>query len=189
MEPGLDPNSFVRYFIDPPLPLDVRLVGLMAPAFVGVETVKLLRQTEGIRESFERREKLSVLVTSAGGHWRDGCSRLHELYKVRGQGTTLTQLDQAHCIGDLMWCPMGPDGPIVLDKGVRALTLFDLTELPPLIRQGMRVMLVLGPCQTCRRPKSELLGALLRARPRLLSHLVCDSFTLRAVLEELGSGD
>ena len=185
-DPVMDPNSFVRHFIlGPPLPLEVRFVGLMAPGFVNTETVEQLRKIEGIREAFEKVKDLDLLVTSAGGHWTSGCSRLHQLYELSHQEDLLNELNAKHCVGDLMWCPVGKDGPIELRHGKRAMTLVDLVDLPTLIGQGKRVMLVLGPCNTCHEPKSEILRSLLKMRQLLISNLVVDSFTARRVLAEL----
>jgi DNA-binding transcriptional regulator LsrR (DeoR family) len=184
----MDPNSFVRHFIsDPPLPLEVRFVGVMAPGFIHSETVKMLRETEGIREAFARVRALDVLVTSAGGHWMSGCSRLHELYEDPKHSQILEELNANHCIGDLMWCPLGRNGPIVLGHGIRAMTLVDLTDLPGLISRGKRVVLVLAPCASCRLPKTEILKTLLELRQPLITDLVVDSFTARSVITELDS--
>lgn len=187
-DPVMDPNSFVRHFIlGPSLPLAVRFVGVMAPGFIDTGTVQHLRQTEGIREAFERKRDLDLLVTSAGGHWTSGCSRLHQLYELGKHDQLLNELNAQHCIGDLMWCPVGEKGPIVLNHGKRAMTLVDLSELPSLIGQGKRVMLVLGPCASCRRPKSEILRTLLKLRQPLITDVVVDSYTARTALAELAT--
>ncbi len=188
-DPIMDPNSFVRYFISgPPLPLEVRFVGVMAPGFIHTETVQKLRATEGIREALARVKDLDVLVTSAGGHWTSGCSRLHKLYAEDPKHSqVLEELNSRRCIGDLMWCPLGKGGPILLGHGIRAMTLVDLNDLPGLISQGKRVMLVLAPCATCARPKTEILKTLLALRRPLLTDLVVDSFTARSVIADLDS--
>ena len=185
-DPVMDPNSFVRHFIlGPPLPLTVRFVGVMAPGFIETDTVRKLRQTEGISEAFEKIGDLDLLVTSAGGHWTSGCSRLHQLYELGGHDQLLRELNARHCVGDLMWCPVGEDGPIVLNHGKRAMTLVDLSDLPGLIGEGKRVMLILGPCASCRQPKSEILRTLLKLPQPLITDLVVDSYTARTVLSEL----
>ena len=79
-----DPNSFVGYFTSGPLPVEIRFVGLMA----------LERIVRYLRDSFARLKvfaklstrvnEIDVIVTSAGGHWRKGCSRLFEEYHERG---------------------------------------------------------------------------------------------------------
>lgn len=187
-DPAMDPNSFVRHFISgAPMPLEVRFVGVMAPGFIHTETVEKLRATEGIREAFARVKDLDVLVTSAGGHWTEGCSRLRELYGDAKHSQTLAELNSRHCIGDLMWCPLGKEGPIVLGHGMRAMTLVDLTDLPRLIRGGKRVMLVLAPCASCQLPKTEILKTLLRLPQSLFTDLVLDSFTARSVIADLDS--
>jgi hypothetical protein len=185
-DPVMDPNSFVRHFImGSPLPLAIRFVGIMAPGFIETDTVRQLRQTEGIREAFEKIGALDLLVTSAGGHWKSCCSRLHQLYEFGKHHQLLNELNAQFCVGDLMWCPVGASGPIVLDHGKRAMTLVDLTDLPGLIGKGKRVMLILGPCASCHQPKSEILRTLLKMRQPLITDLVVDSYTARTVLAEL----
>ena len=79
--PLTDPNSFVGYFTSAPLPVEIRFVGLMAPGLVSSGTARHLGTVEGIREAFERISELDVIVTSAGGHWKKGCSQLFEEYR------------------------------------------------------------------------------------------------------------
>jgi DNA-binding transcriptional regulator LsrR (DeoR family) len=183
-DPALDPNSFVRYFTsNPPLPASARFVGLMAPGFVSVDTVKLLRGAEGIREAFARVKDLDVIVTS-GGHWAhgQGCSRLYELYSNGKHNETLKHLETKECVGDLMWCPLGKAGPILINKGMRAMTLVELNDLPRLIQQNKSVILVLASCATCRQPKTDLLKTVLELPEHLITDLVVDSITARTVV-------
>ena len=98
---------------------------------------------------------------------------------MRGDSASLAALDSAKCIGDLMWRPLGTQGPIELDAGIRAMTLVELSELPSLIRSRTWVMLVLGPCVTCGAPKLDVMQTLLRQPPHLITDLVCDSQTAR----------
>lgn len=173
-DPATDPNSFAAYFIGQPMPMDVRFVGLLAPGLVEAKTASVLRALDGIRESYERVAEIDVIVTSAGGHWGKGCSRLHEIFEERQDAASLKSLEEAGCIGDLMWCPLARTGPIKL-SGLRAMTLVQLEELPALVAQRKRIMLVLGPCVTCGLPKTEMLNAVLSLPTPLITDLVVDS--------------
>jgi hypothetical protein len=182
-DPATDPNSFVGYLNSwPRLPVAVRFIGLMAPGMVEVATAAQLRKMEGIREAYDRVPELDVVVTSAGGHWQTGCSRLHEMYKAKGSTTLLARLEQEGCLGDLMWRPFGPNGPIELNSGSRAMTLVELSELPKMIAGGKWVLAVLGPCVSCGKPKTGILRALLGQRSPFLTDIVVDSVTARAAL-------
>jgi hypothetical protein len=181
-DPATDPNSFVRYFSSaPPLPVATRFIGLMAPGLVSVETAAQLRKIEGIREAYRRVGEIDVMVTSAGGHWQRGCSGLHRMYKEAGSTELLDYFEKQGCLGDLMWRPLGRNGPIEVKTGIRAMTLVDLAELPKLIAQGKWVFLIIGPCVTCHEPKTEILQTVLDLTPHLITDLVCDSLSARAI--------
>jgi hypothetical protein len=182
-DPASDPNSFVGYLnSNPPIPVAVRFIGLMAPGIVDVSTAMKLRKMEGIREAYNRVSELDVVVTSAGGHWKTGCSRLHEMYLEKGHEALLARLDQEGCLGDLMWRPFGAKGPIDLKSGIRAMTLVELADLPKLITQRKWVLLVLGRCVNCGNPKTEILRALLNQQHPFITDLVVDSITARSVM-------
>jgi DNA-binding transcriptional regulator LsrR (DeoR family) len=104
------------------------------------------------------------------------------MYKAKGNTALLAQLAQAGCVGDLMWRPFGPDGPIELKSGSRAMTLVELSTLPKMIAAGKWVLAVLGPCVSCGKPKTGILLALLGQRSPFLTDIVVDSVTARAVL-------
>jgi hypothetical protein len=85
----------------------------------------------------------------------------------------------------MLWRPIAGSGPILDETAVRALTILELSDLPELIRQGKRVLLMLGPCASCSRRKGLLLQTILSQDKQLVSHLVVDSGTafdfLRAI--------
>ena len=88
------------------------------------------------------------------------------------------------CIGgDLMWRPIGPQGPIALQTDARALSLVEFEEFPDFMAQnGTKILLVLGPCGKCHLPKTDILRALLGLEKPLISHLVVDTRTAAAAL-------
>jgi hypothetical protein len=137
----------------------------------------------GIREAYSRKQEIDAVVTSAGAHRSKGCSGLHQMYKTKSEGSSdlLARFETEHCLGDLMWQPIGPGGPIKHEKGIRAMTLMDLDELPQLIADGKRVFLVIGPCDTCHEPKGDILRTILELERHYITDLVCDSRSARAV--------
>jgi DNA-binding transcriptional regulator LsrR (DeoR family) len=180
-DPATDPNSFAAHFTGQPMPIEVRFVGLMVPGFVEGDTANVLRNLDGIRQSYERVSEIDVIVTSAGGHWGKGCSRLHELFDEREDIASLKWLESAGCIGDLMWCPLARTGPIK-PRGLRAMTLVQLDDLPGLVAQRTRIMLVLGPCVTCGLPKADMLDAVLNLSTPLITDLVVDSHAVHQLI-------
>jgi DNA-binding transcriptional regulator LsrR (DeoR family) len=173
-DPRRSPNSFLQWFLDPDLPFETTFVGLPAPGVVNSETLRTLRSIEGVAEAFDRAREIDIVLTSAGAHWGKGCSALHGLYESRPKD--LRALNDAGCIGDVLWQPINADGQIDLRGGARAVTVVDLPALRQLVAAGKHVVLALAPCGSCRGPKAEVLGAVLRWEGAI-SDLVVDSHT------------
>jgi DNA-binding transcriptional regulator LsrR (DeoR family) len=132
---------------------------------------------EGVRDAFEHARDLDLVVTSAGAHWSKGCSGLNNKLRESDPESVRT-LDQDGALGDMIWQPFGPNGPLPTRLGKRAVTLLDLSDLPALVAGGTRVMLVLAPCagEVCGEPKGEMLGAILGWRGGV-TDLVVDART------------
>ena len=63
------------------------------------------------------------------------------------------------------------------------MTLFELDELPGLIKQGKKVVLCVSPCGECGKNKGEILKAILEYKQHYISHLVADSLSVKAMLK------
>jgi hypothetical protein len=181
-DPRRSPNGFVRWLLDLSLPFKTIFYGLPTPAFLSPPALKALREMEGVRDVFKEARKLDVVVTSAGAHWEDDHSGLSwQLGEISED--SVTALKKAGCIGDVLWQPFGPGGPIDAKVDLRAVTLLNLNDLPPLVREGKRVMLVMAPCghASCGRPKDAMLRAVLGWR-NAISDLVVDAGAASSVL-------
>ncbi len=179
--PETDPNFFYPYFVTPGIQVKTEHVALYAPGLVRSEQIKIIKSFDLIQEAIKKRESLNTIITSAG-HWKDFHSTLRTL--LRRDKESIERLKEAGTLGDLCWQPFGPDGPIDLDRikpKFRAMVLVQLRELPDFIARGTQVLLVLGPCGECNEPKTEILRAILEARPRLITHLVVDSRTAQGL--------
>jgi DNA-binding transcriptional regulator LsrR (DeoR family) len=183
-DPATDPNSFAAHFTREPLQMEVRFEGLMCPGMVSADNEAVLRTMPGIKESYDKIDLLDVIVTSAGGHWDDGHSRLHGAYVEKDDQAALDWLKQHGCIGDLMWGPISKSGAVPLAGHTRAMTLITLDQLPRLIQRRKKVMLILGPCVQCGKPKPEILDAVLNWSPPLITHLVVDSRTVHQLFRD-----
>jgi hypothetical protein len=89
-------------------------------------------------------------------------------------------------VGDVQYRPYSATGPIIADTGVRAVTLFELSDLVRLAETPDKaVILISGPCHGCKQSRSRALLPLL-AEPslRVWTHLVTDVRTASEVLEE-----
>jgi len=178
-DPTTAPNAFFSYFVgNPALTVTAEFVGLHAPGVVRTKQLSGLRDTAGIRESFDLAGQLEIVVTS-GSLWPHSMLRQY----AEKSESSLTALEKAGCLGDMLWQPLGANGPISVNTEIRAMTLMELAELPPLLDRGGNVLLVLGPCGRCNKPKTAILRSVLNATPPLVTHLVVDSRVARTVVQ------
>jgi len=182
-EPTTDPNTFFTLFhstgpVDPQL----SYVGLHTPPVVRSDHFAELRTVEGIRESYDCAKQIDIIVTSAT-NWSDEHSTFRKYMQISDGCSSV--LEKAGCIGDMLWLPVGSDGPVKVKTKIRPMTLLELDELPRLIKGGKYVLLVLGPCSKCSRPKADILKAILSQAwdKRLITHLVADSRSVREVFK------
>jgi DNA-binding transcriptional regulator LsrR (DeoR family) len=169
--PGFDalhyqsaPNSFLVYFEDA-VP-DVKTVGFFAPPLVYAKDYERVKNTLGVVESFRRANEIDVVVTSLSSA-ADPHGPLKDLHDV-GKAS-LGELEAARVIGDVSYCPYSGDGAILLDSGLRAMTLFQISDLVDLAtRKNKHVVLVASSCPApgCGRLRSDALVPLL-ANPNL----------------------
>lgn len=180
-EPSTDPNAFFTYFVnDPAMQVEAQFVGLHAPAVVKTKQFAGLRELDGIKQTYDRAKQLDIIVTSAS-LWADPHSMLRR-YMTKSPAS-LSALEKAGCVGDMLWRPLGPDGPIEINTEIRAMTLVELSDLTRFIQRGKHVLLVLGPCGGCNKPKGGVLDLVLNSPQRLITHLVVDSRAARQFLK------
>ena len=183
-EPLTAPAGFFTYFAnDPAMPVDIRFVSLSAPPMVETKQLKILRRLAGIREAYERVSELDIIVTSVGA-FSQTCSHSMLLEYMKQSPPSLEKLKKTKYCGDMLWRPMGPEGPIEIETKIRAMTLFELGSLPELISQGKSVLLVVGPCRICNEPRTEILKSIVDYKEHLITHLVADGRSASAVTGE-----
>ena len=184
-DPSTDPNGFFTYFAgEPALQVRTSFLGLLAPGIVRTAEIEKLRSIEYIRDAYKRAGEIDIIVTSAGGHWQEGHSGLCNLYSLWAV-QSLQQLNTAGCIGDMMWRPLGKNGPLEVQTDMRTVTLMELSDLPRFIKQRKKVILLLGPCGNCGGPKDDVLKAILTHKQSLITHLVVDSRSARGLLSKV----
>lgn len=185
--PHKDPNAFFAYLVsDSPLQIETKFVGFHAPGFMSSTDEEKWRSMDYVKESYALAKHIDIIVTSAGDHWAEGHSALHNMYSNMSK-ESLNQLSNAGCIGDMMWCPIGSGGPLKVSTAMRATTLIDINELPDFISHGKQILLSLRHCGQCGKPKTDVLKAILNCEKTLITHLVVDSRTAREVLGDLKS--
>jgi len=180
MDPTLNPLFFFSSFVDGHLQVETKFMGMFAPGIVSDEKYNVYRQERDISAAFEESKKLNIIVTSAS-EWEDE----HSAFKGLCDAEMRALLDSSGCIGDIMWHPLFPAGKSA-QLAYRLLTLKDLEELPGFIHAGGDVLLVLGPCSKCFRPKSKVLERLLEQKRRVVTHFVVDSRSAKGLFRAPG---
>jgi hypothetical protein len=180
-EPTTAPVAFFTYFAhDPAMQVNTRFVGFPGPPLVSKKQYEDFKKMEPHKEVFSRAADLDIIVTAASG-WRPPCQ--HSMLRKLMEGTSLEQLTAAGCCGDMIWRPLGKDGPIEIETEMRAMTLVELSDLPSLfIDRGKAVLLVLGPCRLCYRPKTDILRTILDLEQHLITHLAVDSLAVAELM-------
>ena len=93
-------------------------------------------------------------------------------------------MQDAGWVGDVQFRPYNRQGPIIEECPVRAVTLFDLSDLVRMARTDDKYVVLLGgPCGECGRLKTDALIPLLtREELRLWTHLIVDVQTAGKLL-------
>ena len=78
-----------------------------------------------------------------------------------------------------------PPEPILLERGERAVSIFELSDLVRLAAEpNKHVVLIGAPCNRCGRPKDDALLPLLQAeRLKIWSHVVMDMEAAHSLVE------
>jgi DNA-binding transcriptional regulator LsrR (DeoR family) len=155
--PRTDPNAFVTHFDG--VPTEVTYRCLYSTPFVPVSGYRRVLESEGVRSSYEVREKIDIAITGMGSA-DDPHSQLQRFH------ASASCSPDRSWIGEVGLLPYGASGPARRSKGMRGVALFEL---------GKYVVLVAGACARCGRPKGAALRPLV-AEPRLRcwTHLVFD---------------
>jgi len=179
-DPATDPNAFFTYFVgDPAIPVETSFVALHSPAMVEAADEQKLRGLPAIKEAYDRAPEIDIVVTSTSC-WTDPHSMLRHCMHLAGE--SVDELEQAGCLGDILWQPIGADGPFELNSRIRAMTIMKLNGLSELIAANKHVLLVAGPCHQCHRPKTNVVKAILDQQNHLITHLVTDSRCAREMV-------
>ncbi len=172
-----DPNNFITFFLQEELAVKISFVPIAAPGIVETKYRHDLRKFREIDEVYRAAEKLNIIVSSAGD-WEDEHSTTQQ-YLKEVDGGDVQALNDYPAIGDLLWQPLSADGPIDMDSGdftFRPNTLVDLKDLPGAINErGVRVLLALGMCGKCGKPKGKLLNTIMGLQERLVTDIVTNS--------------
>ena len=181
-EPILAPVAMFSFFNE--ATTNVGYVGLFSEAVVRTGEYEALVKLPGVRESFEEKHKIDILITSHASSTNENA----QLYQFMKQysSTGFDALKREGWVGDVLFRPYSEHKPIVIDSGIRAVTLFEISELIEICKKGGRyIVLISGPSgrSTTTSTKSDSLRPLLSQDLRVWTHLVTDSGTAVEVLQ------
>jgi len=174
------PVTFFSFFSD--VPKGVKFVGLFAEAIVRCADYEAIKALPGVRESFQEAANIDIVITSLARP--ESHSQLRR-FMALGPEQGFRNLEQSGWVGDVMWRPYSKDGPITVDTGIRAVTIFELSDLVKLAQTpGKHVILCAGPCNFCGAAKVEAVRPLL-SQPslRVANHVIMDFATATGLLE------
>jgi len=164
---------------------NVGYVGLFSEAVVRTAEYEGVVRLPGVRESFDEKDKINIIITShASSNNESG-----QLYQFMKQYSSsgFDALKMEGWVGDVLFRPYSELKPILIDSGIRAVTLFEIGELIEICKKGGRyIVLISGP--SSRSPafstKSDALRPLLSQDLRVWTHLVTDAGTAIEVLRD-----
>ncbi len=168
--------------------VDVKFVALFSATVVPSGQYEQVIRNPGVHESFQRAEEIDIVVTSfaEAGH-RHGLlnqylRHLIEMGELRAED--LDRMKAAGWIGDVQFRPYAPTGPILEECPVKAVTLFELSDMVARVQiEEKYVVLLAGPCGECAESKTQaLLPLLTEPKLRLWTHLVTDVQTASELL-------
>ena len=181
-DPTTVPGAFFTYFLrEPVIQVQPRFIGFNAPCMVKSGELAALMREEEIARAHAAVADIDIFVATGAD-----CEQHSALYRRLQQSPAdLRALMDRGWAGDVFWRPLGPDGPIRETGGIRAMTLVELDQLPGFIADGKRVLLLLGPCDDCQKPKDGILQTVLDQERHLVTHLVVDSRTAGQVVNRV----
>jgi DNA-binding transcriptional regulator LsrR (DeoR family) len=167
------------------LPTSTSYVALIAQAVVPTEDYEKVRRLPGLVEAFEAARDVDLVVTSiASAKHKHGTLRQFAATGGR-QGFKTDALEAAGWEGDVLYGPFSGEGPIEVDSGVQAVSLFNLQGLWELAQQKDKyVIVVVTPCQRCGELKTSAVRPLLECDELAVwTHMVLDLGTAEALLD------
>ena len=140
-----------------------------------------MKKLPGVRESFERAREIDIVVSSLASA-SDEHGALTRFINFGKGGAS--DLRRQGWVGDFQYLPLSRRGPIRLDHGIRAVTLFELADFVRMVQtKDKHVVLVAGPCGVCGRTKEDALIPLIEEPSlKIWSHLVTDAQTADRLL-------
>ena len=157
-------------------------VGFFAETLVPSSDLKNIRERPGVREAFEQKDEIGIVVTAMGDIEDE-----HDLLRVFLQKSRVDvlALQRSGWVGNVQYRPFTKAAPVLeRDKELRAVTLFELDEFVQLAKTKNRhVVLIARQCASCGRNRAKAIHPLLRSPAlKVWSEIVMDLSTANELL-------
>ncbi len=181
--PQTAPVMFFGFFDQ--LSADIEFVGLFAQAVVKQGQYKEVMKDPGVMESFSRSRDIDIVITSLASA-QDPDGELTHFLKVGQADQFVGTLKKRGWLGDVLYRPFNSTEPITIERGERAVSIFELDDLVQLAaKPNKHVVLIGAPCNRCGRPKGDAMKPLFREKKlRLWSHVVMDMEAAQILLDD-----
>lgn len=192
-KPQRCPTTYLNYF-DGAL-TDVRFVALFSQTIASNEEYEQIRKSPDVRAAFDKAGEIDIVVTSfAWAEDKHGLLRQFLAHLIAESGLdseTITKMQEAGWVGDVQFRPYSSEVPLLDECPVRAVTLFELSDLVELTKtEDKYVVLLARPCGVCDELKTPALKPLLTAPDlQLWTHLVLDARTASMLLKSPADPD
>lgn len=187
-EPQKAPVTYFGYFQD--ALVKVGYVALFSETVVrSDEDYEKLKRNPGVCRSFERANEIDIVITSLAAEQHEHGMLVKFLNRLIDDGIlesdALDTMIRAGWKGDVQLRPYSSEGPITSECPVRAVTLFELSDLVEMAQtEDKYVVLLGGPCGECGETKTRALVPLLtQPKLRLWTHLLTDVGTASELLK------
>jgi len=166
------------------------LIELDWAAWVPADAYKKTREEIASHRAFQQREAIDIIVVAPAPAQPHSvlCDFIRNDLPPSVGEVTRDELSAGAYVADVMCQPFSESGPLCLNRGMRALTLFELDELVAFAAQPNKdVVLLGGPCSSCGGTRTAALRPLIANEAlRIWNHLVVDSKTAAELLDPHG---
>ena len=159
--------------------------GLFAKTLVFARDFPHIQKRAGVKEAFEARDKIHMVVTSMGD-----MNDEHDLLRLflKDSGVDVAALCKCGWLGNVQYRPYTAEAAVKeKNHELRAVTLFELDDLVRMAaRDDKKVILIARQCGKCKRTRAKALEPLLKENSNLkvFSDLVMDAATCQELLHQ-----
>ncbi|OHB83820.1 MAG: hypothetical protein A2V98_15765 [Planctomycetes bacterium RBG_16_64_12] len=192
-KPQRSPIGYFNYFDD--ALTKVEFVALFSHTIASNEDYERIQSSPDVRTAFARADEIDIVITSfSSAQDEHGMLRQFFEHLVTAGALppdTIRQMLEVGWIGEVQFRPYSAHDPLLDECPVRAVTLFEISDLVRLAQtEDKHVVLLARPCAVCGALKTDALRPLLTSPElRVWTHLVLDVDTASSLLRSPAAVD